>query len=92
LGSSKTRTKEQEIKGRDLILQKITETTESTAIAFTDGSCLNNPVVYDVYACENSILYKYQVTLTVFYSYFLSTRQILKDTKKFLLKPIKCTF
>jgi hypothetical protein len=43
LGSSKTRTKEQEIKGRDLILQKITETTESTAIAFTDGSCLNNP-------------------------------------------------
>ena len=43
LGSSKTRTKEQEIKGRDLILQKITETTENTAIAFTDGSCLNNP-------------------------------------------------
>jgi hypothetical protein len=35
--------KEQEIKGRDLILQKITETTENTAIAFTDGSCLNNP-------------------------------------------------
>ena len=32
LGSSKTRTKEQEIKGRDLILQKITETTENTAI------------------------------------------------------------
>jgi ribonuclease HI len=26
-----------------LILQKITETTENTAIAFTDGSCLNNP-------------------------------------------------
>jgi hypothetical protein len=43
LESSKTRTKEQEIKGRDLILQKITETTENTAIAFTDGSCLNNP-------------------------------------------------
>jgi hypothetical protein len=43
LGSSKTRTKEEEIKGRDLILQKITETTENTAIAFTDGSCLNNP-------------------------------------------------
>jgi hypothetical protein len=43
LGSSKTRTKEQEIKGRDLILQKITETTNNTAIAFTDGSCLNNP-------------------------------------------------
>ena len=43
LGSSKPRTKEQEIKGRDLILQKITETTENTAIAFTDGSCLNNP-------------------------------------------------
>jgi ribonuclease HI len=43
LGSSKTRTKEQEIKGRDLILQKITETTENTAIACTDGSCLNNP-------------------------------------------------
>jgi hypothetical protein len=43
LGSSKTRTKEQEIKGRDLILQKITEITENTAIAFTDGSCLNNP-------------------------------------------------
>jgi hypothetical protein len=43
LGSSKTRTKEQEIKGRDLILQKITETTDNTAIAFTDGSCLNNP-------------------------------------------------
>ena len=42
LGSSKTRTKEQDIKGRDLILQKITETTENTAIAFTDGSCLNN--------------------------------------------------
>jgi hypothetical protein len=38
--SSKTRTKEQEIKGRDLILQKITETTDNTAIAFTDGSCL----------------------------------------------------
>jgi hypothetical protein len=30
LGSSKTRTKEQEIKGRDLILQKITEITENT--------------------------------------------------------------
>jgi hypothetical protein len=43
LESSKTRTKEQEIKGRDLILQKITEITENTAIAFTDGSCLNNP-------------------------------------------------
>ena len=43
MGSSKTRTKEEEIKGRDLILQKITETTENTAIAFTDGSCLNNP-------------------------------------------------
>ena len=28
LGSSKTRTKEQEIKDRDLILQKITETTK----------------------------------------------------------------
>jgi hypothetical protein len=28
LGSSKTRTKEQEIKGRDFILQKITETTD----------------------------------------------------------------
>jgi ribonuclease HI len=27
----------------DLILQKITETTDNTAIAFTDGSCLNNP-------------------------------------------------
>jgi ribonuclease HI len=26
-----------------LILQKITERTENTAIAFTDGSCLNNP-------------------------------------------------
>jgi ribonuclease HI len=26
-----------------LILQKITETTENTAIAFTDGSFLNNP-------------------------------------------------
>ena len=43
LESSKTRTKEQEIKGRDLILQKITETTENKALAFTDGSCLNNP-------------------------------------------------
>jgi hypothetical protein len=43
LGSSKTRTNEHEIKGRDLILQKITETTENTAVAFTDGSCLNNP-------------------------------------------------
>jgi ribonuclease HI len=26
-----------------LILQKITETTENIAIAFTDGSCLDNP-------------------------------------------------
>jgi ribonuclease HI len=26
-----------------LILQKITKTTENTAIAFTDGSCLNSP-------------------------------------------------
>ena len=43
MGSSNTRTKEQEIKGRDLILQKITETTENIAIAFTDGSCLDNP-------------------------------------------------
>ena len=43
LGSSKTRTKKQEIKGRDLILHKITETTENTAIAFTDGLCLDNP-------------------------------------------------
>jgi hypothetical protein len=32
LGSSNTRTKEQEIKGRDLILQKITETTENLAM------------------------------------------------------------
>jgi hypothetical protein len=37
LRSSKTRTKEQEIKGRDLILQKITETTENTAIASNVG-------------------------------------------------------
>ena len=43
LGSSKAGTKEQEIKGRDLILQKITEITENTAIAFIDDSCLNNP-------------------------------------------------
>ena len=42
-GIIKTRTKEQKIKGRDLILQKITETNENTAISFTDGSCLNNP-------------------------------------------------
>jgi hypothetical protein len=33
LGSSKTRTKEQEIKGRDLILQKNTETTNTILIA-----------------------------------------------------------
>jgi hypothetical protein len=42
---------------------------------------LYNPliVVYDVYACENSILYKYQVTLIVFYSYFLSTREYWRN-------------
>ena len=43
LGSSKTRTKEQEIKGREMILQQLQNTPEKTCIAFTDGSCLTNP-------------------------------------------------
>ena len=43
LGSSKNRTKEQIETGNQIITTKILETSEYTAIAFTDGSCLSNP-------------------------------------------------
>jgi len=43
LGSSKTRSKEQEQAGKELIKKKVSETSENAAIAFTDGSCLTNP-------------------------------------------------
>ncbi|XP_071160776.1 uncharacterized protein [Mytilus edulis] len=43
LGSSKNRTKEQEITGKNLILNKLNTVSPSTVVAFTDGSCQSNP-------------------------------------------------
>ena len=43
LGSSKTRTSEQQGQGKELVLDMMMEAPEGTAFAFTDGSCLTNP-------------------------------------------------
>ena len=43
LGSSKTRTSEQQRQGKELVLDMMMEAPEGTAFAFTDGSCLTNP-------------------------------------------------
>ncbi len=43
LGSSKTRTTEQERYGKEIITQLLGGTNEHTLIAFTDGSCQPNP-------------------------------------------------
>ncbi|VDI77868.1 Hypothetical predicted protein [Mytilus galloprovincialis] len=43
LGSSKNRTKEQEITGKNLILNKLNTVSPSTVVAFTDSSCQSNP-------------------------------------------------
>ena len=43
LGSSKQRTKEQEVLGRDTIMDLMMEAPEETTFAFTDGSCMRNP-------------------------------------------------
>jgi hypothetical protein len=83
LGSSKTRTKEQEIKGRDLILQKITETTDNTAISFTDGSCLINPgpcgagaivFVVNIRMSWCPMNFYFDSTLFVFFSFYPTFR------------------
>ena len=43
LGSSKSRTKNQEAQSREIIEKIIEGCDENTVIAFTDGSCLGNP-------------------------------------------------
>ena len=43
LGSSKSRTNDQQEQGRELILDMMMEAPEGTTFAFTDGSCLTNP-------------------------------------------------
>ena len=43
LGSSKSRTSDQQEKGRELILGMMMEAPEGTTFAFTGGSCLTNP-------------------------------------------------
>ena len=43
LGSSKSRTSDQQEQGRELILDMMMEAPEGTTFAFTDGSCLTNP-------------------------------------------------
>lgn len=43
LGSSKSRTSEQEVLSREIVGNLIEMCSERTAIAFTDGSCLGNP-------------------------------------------------
>ena len=43
LGSSKSRTNEQQQQGKELVLDMMMEAPEGTAFAFTDGSCLTNP-------------------------------------------------
>jgi hypothetical protein len=51
LGSSKTRTKEQEIKGRDLILQKITE-TNLFSFLFSFLPLVNTSILMVIYAYQ----------------------------------------
>ena len=43
LGSSKSRTTEQQEMGKELVMDMMMEAPEGTAFAFTDGSCLTNP-------------------------------------------------
>ena len=43
LGSSKSRTSDQQEQGRELILDMMMEAPEGTSFAFPDGSCLTNP-------------------------------------------------
>ena len=43
LGSSKSRTSEQQQQGKELVLDMMMEAPEGTAFAFTNGSCLTNP-------------------------------------------------
>ena len=43
LGSSKSRTSDQQEQERELILDMMMEAPEGTTFAFTDGSCLTNP-------------------------------------------------
>ena len=43
LGSSKSRTEEQKALGKEVIQEILGETTDSTIVAFTDGSCEGNP-------------------------------------------------
>ena len=51
LGSSKSRTKTQEVMSREIIGNIIESCDERTAIAFTDGSCLGNPGPCGAGAC-----------------------------------------
>ena len=51
LGSSKSRSTEQELLSRQIIEEKIDKCTVDTAIAFTDGSCLTNPGPCGAGAC-----------------------------------------
>ena len=51
LGSSKSRTKTQEVMSREVIGNMIEGCDEKTAIAFTDGSCLGNPGPCGAGAC-----------------------------------------
>ena len=43
LGSSKSRTAEQQELGKEMVLDLMMEASEGTTYAFTDGSCLTNP-------------------------------------------------
>ena len=43
LGSSKSRTAEQQELGKEMVLDLMMEAPEGTTFAFTDGSCLTNP-------------------------------------------------
>ena len=51
LGSSKSRTKNQEAQSREIIEKIIEGCDENTVIAFTDGSCLGNPGPCGAGAC-----------------------------------------
>ena len=51
LGSSKSRTKNQEAQSREIIEKIINGCDEKTVIAFTDGSCLGNPGPCGAGAC-----------------------------------------
>ena len=68
LGSSKSRTKNQEAQSREIIEKIIDGLNEKTVIAFTDGSCLGNPGPCGTGAClympgyTDPILHKQPVT------------------------------